>query len=249
MKRQAIIIANPGKSGTESYLGGVTKDVENFRSFLLSPNGGLWREDEIIEMVRPSRTKVLKAIDEIIDCEYAFVAFSGHGWYSSFVDSTILELRDGEDIDSNDLRTVAPKQTLIIDCCRVVESAMPSFIMDSARIAKRAAQINPKSCRKYYNSRIEECAAGIVVMHSCAIGETSGDDARKGGYYTSNLLETSKDWARNSTTDTSENYSILSVDRAHDAAMSLVERYSGRRQNPYIEKPRTPKQFPFCIVA
>jgi hypothetical protein len=117
------------------------------------------------------------------------------------------------------------------------------------RFAKAGPQINPDDCRKYYDRRIEECPGGLVVMYACSIDEVAGDDPQKGGYYSYSLLETSHEWARNSTVDTSKSVGYFSVVEAHDATVPPVRRLSGGRQNPSIEKPRTTPYYPLCIVA
>jgi hypothetical protein len=100
MNRKAMIISNPGEPGTENYCLGVLRDVTNYRAFLLSPLGGLWRDFEIFEMSRPSAAEVREKVKGLSGSDYAFVVFTGHGWHSTSVNSTVIELRDGQEIDS-----------------------------------------------------------------------------------------------------------------------------------------------------
>ena len=249
MNRKGIIISNPGEVRAENYCEGVKRDVANYRSFLLSPNGGVWRESELEEMSRPSVAEVRRKIESLRNYDYALIIFSGHGYHCSIRDSSVLELRADEEIDSDEFRGTADKLTLILDCCRKVYPEKRTMVMDSARVAKRAPVLNPANCRKYYNQRIDACSNGIVVMQSCDIDELSGDDASRGGYYSYSLLEESKSWARGSQTDTGATADILSVAGAHNAASPRVKSLSGGSQNPQIEKPRSSPYFPFCIVA
>lgn len=249
MNRKGIIISNPGELGAENYCEGVKRDVANYRSFLLSPNGGVWRESELEEMKRPSVAEVRRKIESLRNYGYVLVIFSGHGYHCSIRGSSVLELRAGEEIDSDEFREEADKLTLILDCCRKVYPEKRTMVMDSARVAKRAPILNPADCRKYYNRRINECSNGIIVMHSCDIDELSGDDASRGGYYSYSLLEESKRWARESDTDTNGDYAIQSVVQAHNSASPRAQSLSGGSQNPQIEKPRSSPYFPFCIVA
>jgi hypothetical protein len=249
MKRQALIIANPGEEGTEGHLQGVIKDVANYRSFLLSAIGGLWRASEIIDMMMPSLARVRETVRSTSASDYALIIFCGHGCFSTPLNSTVIELRDGEDMNSDELRAGAPKQTLILDCCRVRSAVIPTPMTDSIKLAKSMENINPDECRKYYDKKIQECANGLVVMHACSIGESAGDDAQKGGYYSFNLLEAGKTWARSSTVDTSRYIGLFSVVQAHQDATPRVQRVSANRQNPTIEKPRSEPYYPLAIIA
>jgi hypothetical protein len=166
MNRKALIISNPGQQGTANFCAGVIKDVVNYRSFFLSPIGGLWRDFEILEMSRPTVAEVREKAKGLSRSDYAVVVFAGHGWYSTSLNSTGLELCDGQEIDSVELRSGAPKQTLILDCCRRKSSAIPTKLTDSMRFAKRGTTVNPEECRKFYDTCIGDCASGLVVMHA-----------------------------------------------------------------------------------
>jgi len=249
MKRHAVIISNPGELGAENYCRGVLKDVEHYRSFLLSAIGGFWMRSEIVEMSRPSTAEVRVKMKGLSAFDYALVIFTGHGWHSTNLDSTVLQLREGQEIDSAELRLATTKQTLILDCCREKHPGTPEVRALTETLAKAASRFNSDDCRRYYDKRIQECASELVVMYACATGQLAGDDDQRGGVYSYSLLEASKDWAENSKTDTSHNYDILSVVQAHDATEPRVKRLRGTRQTPHIEKPRTDPYYPFCIVA
>ncbi|MCL6478698.1 MAG: caspase family protein [Peptococcaceae bacterium] len=135
MKRHALIISNPGELGAENYCEGVKIDVKNYISFLKSPLGGTWYDSEITHLDRPSRANVHNAITNISLCDYTFIVFCGHGYFSASKESTILELRKNEEIDSLDLRNGARKRTIILDCCRKIEK---DIITETTIIAKFA---------------------------------------------------------------------------------------------------------------
>jgi hypothetical protein len=250
LKRNALIISNPGEANAENYCEGVKRDVENFTSFLLSPNGGMWRASEIEKMDRPTKAAVRAKIATLKDSEYLQLIFCGHGYHSVSRDSTIVELRKGEEIDSVEFRGLAKKQTLILDCCRQRHPDIPTVMMDSMMKAARSRPlINPAECRRLFNKKITDCSSGLVVLHSCDEDETAGDDSKRGGYYSSSLLRASKEWASEEEVDTSRQFQALSIVGAHRRAVPLVHTLSGGEQNPQIEKPRSDPYFPFCIVA
>ncbi|KGC89758.1 caspase domain protein [Burkholderia pseudomallei] len=248
MNRKALIIASPGQRGSDGYLPGVELDMKLYESFLKSPLGGAWHDDEVIVLRDPSKAAVEAAIRAQQSADYSFTAFCGHGRHIGNPGSTHILISQGVEIDSNILRTGSLKHTLILDCCRVVQ---PTIVMDSV-LAKRAATgptLSADECRAYFDKRITECAKGLVVMHSCGINETAGETSNEGGYFSSATVRESKKWHQDSNVDTTKNYNVLSVSGVFDLATENVRTRSGRRQNPVIEKPRVEKHFPFAIIA
>lgn len=58
MKRQALLIANPGESGASNYCEGVNRDCDSYPLFLKAPFGGAWYGNEIEILRRPSAAEV-----------------------------------------------------------------------------------------------------------------------------------------------------------------------------------------------
>lgn len=250
MNRNALIVSNAGEPGAENYCEGVKRDVENYSSFLLSPNGGMWRASEIEKMDQPTKVAVRQKIASLKDSDYLQLIFCGHGFYSVRRNSTIVELRKGEEIDSIEFRGIAKKQTVILDCCREKHPDIPTTMMDSVmKAARNRPLISPEECRKIFNQEIAACSSGLVVLHSCDEGETAGDDSKRGGYYSSSLVRVARKWAAEAIVDTSKEFKTLSIVGAHKDAIPLVLSLSGGIQNPQIEKPRSDPYFPFCIIA
>lgn len=111
-----------------------------------------------------------------------------------------MHINSKETFDSLELRVGAAKHSLIMDCCRKPESerrllkaAMESMSFDSAR----AQQPDPAQCRRYFDKEIGDCENGLVVMNSCSIDETAGESSSEGGYYTSSLIDSANEWAKN----------------------------------------------------
>ena len=248
MKRQALLIANPGETGASNYCEGVNRDCEAYPQYLRAPFGGLWYGSEIEVLKRPNTVEVRLAMQKVKAADYGLVIFAGHGYYSQTKKTTMLELRKGEEIDSLDLRAGAGKQTLILDCCRKIEAATTRDMV-FAEAMRKSASMTPDQCRYYYDREIQRCSSGLVLLWACAVGQTAGDDGARGGYYSSSLLEGAEDWAKNSNVDTSRNISVLRIVTAHETAAAQVSRRSGGRQTPSIEKPRSEPYFPFGIVA
>ena len=248
MKRLALILANPGEAGAPNYCEGVNLDVEAYSQFLRANFGGAWYSSEIDVLKRPSVAQARLALGKLKGVDYGLVIFAGHGEYITSKKTTVLELRRGEEIDSLELRSGASKQTVVLDCCRSIAPESKRAVVFAEAMQKRA-DTSADSCRFYYEKRISECPSSVSILWACTIGETAGDDRTRGGYYSLGLLDESENWAKNSTTDVSKNYSILSVVEAHDKATPTVLRLSGERQHPTIEKVRSGPYFPFAVVA
>jgi len=250
MNRKALLIGCPGRLGRQDYLPGVGRDLANYRRFLRSPLGGGWYSSEIISLDDPPVSVLRAAIQSLKSADYSFALFSGHGYVTSNRRSTIICVRGDEEMDSSELRAGAQKQTLVLDCCRVVAKPMLAedalAKMDSTAAAK---SLSSAACRRYFEKAISECPSGLIVAHSCDVDETSNDDSVRGGYYSYSLIDVAEDWAEKNTADLSKYYAIFDMPPVHDIASNAVQRLSGKRQNPKMEKPRTGPYFPFAVIA
>lgn len=248
MNRRALIISNPGETGAKNYCEGVLKDVDNYKRFLASPLGGYWAANVIEHLDRRTVKEVKAALLNIKSADYSLIVFCGHGEYSDETESTILELKKGEDLDSSDLRGVTGRQTLILDCCRVrAKTPLLEDRLFEAALAK-SVQLDGERCRRLYNNQINLCRPGNIVLNACSIDEEAGDDSEKGGYYSYNLIKFARKWAKELTSDASD-YAILSAPEAHELCKSIVTTKSNGTQHPQIEKQRSGPYFPFAIVA
>lgn len=102
-----------------------------------------------------------------------------------------------------------------------------------------------KNTRDVYEQIIKGMPVMNLFLYSCDFGETSGDDSRSGGFYSSALLDVCHQQAR-------ENHNLgqcyyLSAANAHELAKPIVKRKKNN-QNPQIEKPRSGPYLPLAIV-
>lgn len=247
MRRKTLIVSNPGEQGADNYCEGVNQDVKNYVSFLTEPFGGYWDNSEIRLLPRPSRNELTKAIAELGTYDYSIVVFTGHGYYNAHLQSTMLELRKQEEIDSAELRKGALKRTIILDCCRKVEK-IPTLeeALLKAEVRKSLRLLDSSLCRHYYNTYIEQCPQALITTYACAIGELAGDDSQNGGFYSSSLLRVGTVWAQN---QMGNQHAFLSIPSGHEDAAVVVKRWSEGKQNPRIEKPRSGEYFPLAVVA
>ena len=249
MKRHALIISNPGEYGAENYCEGVKVDVQNYTAFLKSPLGGGWYDSEISHLDRPFCVNLEKSISDLSSYEYTFFVFCGHGFYSAQRESTILELRKGQEFNSIDLRKNSNKRSILLDCCRKVEKEIITEAALVAKFAEAREMLNMAECRRYFEKQVDNCTKGVIVGYACSKNETAGDNQTKGGYYSHSILKAATSWRETHKIDLTKSWSAFSVVSSHDGAIPNVKRMSGGTQNPEIEKPRTDQYFPFAIMA
>jgi len=212
VKRKAFLIANNGD------LKGTILDVELVRSFLTSPRGGHWRQDEIDYLINPSKDDLIVklAMAKVDNYDFVIVHFSGHGGQA--VNSLILEINPKEEtISSSILFNLAKRQVSIFDCCRVGDTpALESLAFDSVTEAY-------KDTRATYDRMIMNAAEQQLKLYGCASNEVSSED-EDGGYYTQALFRTAM----------SSSEPFLTFNKAHETAAALVRRRSNLTQNPEI---------------
>lgn len=233
MKRSALLIC----AGDD--LPGAKQDTENLRAFLLSGRGGLWSPSEISILASPTPTQISVHLASARSADYSFVTFSGHGRYNVNRRVTELELRQGVQIDADDLKIGSARHTVIFDTCRVLHRTL----LNETRVLKAAAsaQFSETNSRQLFDRHLQGCMPGIVEIYSCDISETAGEES-SGGWYTTALIGAAEQWGANARMS-----SVLSITEAHDRAAEAVQRKSGSRQNPKSGYPRSQPHFPFAV--
>jgi len=246
--RKALIIGAP-----DEKIPGVNVDIKNLRDFFKSPIGGLWYDNEITTLISPSASDIRRQIELLKVNDYSLIFFAGHGYHSIERKRTILHINSLETFDSLELRVGAAKHSLIMDCCRKPESErrLLKATMESLNLEAISQQPNPAQCRHYFNKAISDCENGLVVMNSCSINETAGESSSEGGYYTSSLIDSANEWAKNKlqTIVLPMDHDTSSTQECHNSAVAQVKSLSGGRQNPTFESPRSEKKFPFAVIA
>jgi len=249
MKRLALIIGYPGEDGDDDYLEGVNGDMLAWKNFLSSPMAGKWNISEIKLMLQPSAASLNSEIEKHKNnVDYALLVFTGHGGYSAARSDTVLQLNKNETFDSKNLN-VAKKQTVILDCCRkeVEQVIRKSVGMELFESASQSDFPNPQFARAAFETEIKNCDNGIIIIHSCNIGEYAYDDEfGRGGRYTFSLLNAAMKWRHDKTLQPNH-YAVLSVPAAHNNAVEALSTDGRYEQTPRIAKARSGPYFPFCV--
>lgn len=218
MKRKALLFGNTTAAGAQN-------DLLNWSSFLKSGRGGAWRDYEIQILPNPSKAYLQAWLNLIKDGRYDFVlvAYAGHGGWER---STILEINpDGETINEVDLKGLAPREILTLDCCRGT-GATPQIIDEAIEKSFSADTIS--NIRARYDSRMMQALPQQVALYACRVGECAYC-TNDGGYYTKNLLRQSVATAANE---------FVTINQAHNNAAietkkEVLEKES-RAQTPDI---------------
>lgn len=180
MKRKALLFGNTTAAGAQN-------DLLNWKTFLKCGRGGAWQDYEIQILSNPSKTYLQAWLKIIKDGDYDFVlvAYAGHGGWER---STILEINpEGETINEVELKGLAPREILSLDCCRGTGAA--TQIVDEA-LEKSFSADTFSNIRARYDSRMMQASPQQVTLYACSIGE-SAYCTNDGGYYTKNLLKQS----------------------------------------------------------
>ena len=120
--------------------------MQAYWEWLYSKPGGDWFDSEIRTLHTPTVSEVKKAIQSAGQVDYAFVAFSGHGFHSKELDLTKLCLRDGR-MTVRDIIPDAARCTVVVDACRnvmpeIFEKSFELSLNEAKRYAKFAEARN-----------------------------------------------------------------------------------------------------------
>lgn len=183
MNRRILLIGNT------NGLPGVKVDIENYRHYFESLQGGQWDESEIEVLLDPSKLVldfvILKL--KVLKPDFLIVVFSGHGGQQR---QLLLELNQNHEfIEESRLQFISQRQINIYDCCRCVSEPLVETMKFETRSKTYSAK--EESLREKYNNRIMQAIPQQISLYSCAIGEVSNDTA-KGGLYTISLLNAAK---------------------------------------------------------
>lgn len=242
MTRKAIMIGSPGPKNSATYLRGVDTDLHHFVSFLKSPVGGSWEDEEIAGFYNGPSEYLIELIQST-NTDFLLVYFAGHGYQDS--DETNIAINDTESISISQLISLikAPKAVIIIDCCRkFIDEAYSSF--SGPEYLSFKSLLDQPNTRDRYMQRISESTNGVAIAYSCSVGENSGD-TELGGYYTYSLIKETLQWY-----ESQNNEGVLSISEANDLAHQELKFKTNFQQNPQIRtlEAKTEKlNLPFAI--
>ena len=245
MKRQAVIIVNPGESGKKGYLKGALKDADIWQEYLKSLSGGEWYSHEIETFINEDKSTVKNFLKQC-EADYGFVAFSGHGFYGDISKLTFCKLDDGFLSEEELCFPKIDKQTISIDACReeTSEEAMLKLLI-KARMFAELGEERRTSTRKYFDSQIRSNSPGVIWLFGASKNEEAGED-EDGGDYTRSIIECGKEFSL----DKKTRNDIFDVEDAILASEVYIKKFKPVRkitQTPCIKRGRRALNFPFAV--
>lgn len=254
MKRKLILIFNDGGPG--NYLPGVKIDKENYFNFLTSPEGGAWRNDEIMIYHNNCTKGALECYIKTYKCDrnkpdYWLLIFCGHG-YTNCNNKTILELSPGHECFIEDIKNSLDNSLclFIVDCCRVSIHRIAESHIKKANFFSYQNQTDDyiEKCRKLYNDELEKVSQNrFNIIYSTSINQCAQEDDMNGGYYSHELLSISDERIRQCKIRQRKSDSILYIQELHDDVRSKVIEKSDNIQIPTCEGVSL-GEIPFIVV-
>ena len=202
MRRKLYLIISDG--GGNSPLRGVHIDKENFLNFFKSPEGGAWKDDEILVFENNDfdldilRINDLNARVDEKPIDFYFIVYCGHGFTDQHKQIN-FEVRPDNYLNLNDLLgAVAQSRCLVIaDSCRAIYHLQEGGriadlrMFSTSEVARNSVYAD--LCRETYNNLIEATPTTMqVVYFSNSYGETADENSRDGGVYSHELLAAAK---------------------------------------------------------
>lgn len=211
MNRHALLIGNLDAVGAQN-------DINNWKKFLRSGVGGAWNQNEIEVLINPSKVLLESRLFLIKATAYdfVFVVYAGHGGWQR---STILEINPQyETISETQLKGLAPREILTLDCCRGTSTT--ADVLNEAQL-RMFSETTRSTIRARYDTRMMAASPQQVTLYACSIGE-SAYCTNDGGYYTRNLI-------RQSAAVPANGYRTINL--AHSAAAPATTREVATKEN------------------
>lgn len=231
MERKALIIECSNVAGLDK-LPGATIDASSWRDYLISARGGAWYNSEIVILRNPDKSMVINEVNSI-NSDYAFIAFSGHGYVSKETSLTMVCVNGGN-LSESELTPSAQRSVVVMDSCRgaLLESAMRSVA--SSLLSKGLNLYD--DYRKIFDESVLSAEAGECKIYGCAFDQAA-QESSAGGLFTKSFIETGENW---------RGRGALDIKSAFDNAYQLV-RSRDKVQTPVFRGGRRLRHFPFAV--
>lgn len=260
MKRTLILIANTGTPDNPAY--GARKDIDDYRNFFRSDEGGAWEENEILTFYSTDKEPLTKTflLGTILECqkngtEYFLIVFCGHGGATSKGES-FFELSPDEICELGTLKAILYpfKYTLIADSCRSIELLKEGGRMPAIHTFSQVVSDSPyrKLCRDCYNRIIaESSSSAYTICYAAALDETAQDLGRThGGLFSQTLLNTVSQripMLRQRVSDKGAFCKYVKLSACVSDIADAMAQKSGNNQHPQCECKGGVDELPFIV--
>jgi hypothetical protein len=234
MKKRALLVGAPGGI-TSRYLKGVEHDLRNMRTFLMSPQGGAWADEEILEYPDPTLNELNAVYDEL-HADYTLIYVSGDGSTDPF-GRRMAHLSNGDTFcDTDFLKLESPRLLVIMDTARVHRGEEPKFMPVPHKISKGQLEF----ARENYNEWVADSKHGQLIIHATNAHNDAGD-TNLGGVFTQTLLFFGYGLKPGDAECT-----FASIKRMGDIAINMVGKHENP-QKPFIAYKKGNPRLPFSM--
>lgn len=261
MRRKLYLIISDG--GGNTPLRGVHIDKDNFLNFFKSPEGGAWKDDEILVFENNDFDLGILKINDLnarIDkkpIDFYLIVYCGHGFTDQY-NQIYFEVRPDVHLKLDDLLgAVAKSRCLVIaDSCRSICHLREGGRIADVRLFSTSEDARNSAyadlCLKMYNDLIEATPSTMqVVYFSNSYGETADENSRDGGVYCHELLAAAKRQIIEFRALQQHNCNsyYATIDEIHAEAAGMVVNKTHGRQHPDIYlNSRSRVRLPFVVV-
>jgi hypothetical protein len=246
MTRKAILIeASKTSSGD---LPGARADVNNFRRWLQTANGGAWELSEITVLSHPTTGALEVQLSEASKADYAFIAFSGHGEHvrGRLRDDTMIQINNSDDYSSRKLASGFRRGVIVVDSCRNVRVELS--LNESIKYARAKSFSEDwqkrRRHRAIFDARAEAAEEGVIFMFGCSLNQ-SANDFPNGGAFSFALIDQAESWIGRASSG-----NVLDTLQAFERAKQMVKDEGITNQVPEMDGAiRRRTHFPFGVVA
>ena len=244
MTTRAAILIESSDIKNEQDLPGARKDIENWKNFLISNQGGAWEYSEISVLHRPTLVQLKSILNSHRYKDYVFIAFSGHGYHiqNADIDETKICLNETEEPSVFSINPANDRCTFIIDACRGIinEQELRKSLFAEEMINKLS--LSRIVYRELFDKSVMRAEKGIIRLYSCSINE-SASESPLGGTYSKFLIEVAQNWHEKTTHGDGN---LLLLNRAHDLAAKLTTKKTPQ-QHPEYQGGRRLFHFPIAV--
>ncbi|HTU88737.1 MAG TPA: caspase family protein [Gemmataceae bacterium] len=246
MKRKAILIEASKIPGLND-LPGARSDVNGFRRWLKSANGGAWDDGDITVLSHPTTATLEIHLAAVAKADYAFIAFSGHGEHvvGRLRNDTMIQINEYFCYSANKLASGFKRGLIVVDSCRNVHYELS--LNESIKYARAKSFTEDYNMRRrhrvLFDAAAQAAEEGVIFMFGCSLHQ-SANDFPNGGAFSFALVDQAESWiGRASPAD------ILDTLQAFVRAKHFVEQEVTNQVPEMNGAIRRKIHFPFGVVA
>lgn len=173
MQRRAFLIGG-NYQRPDNSLSGVGSDISAWKQYLMSPYGGSWAEDEILDLSGRSKDNIVSMLQVGRAIDYSLVCFSGHGYLTKDkfgFNMTMTLVNDVDEMSERELNPGSPWCMQVFDCCR--KGAENEKVAFSNEALNKSFQYNT---RILFENELLKCERGLVKVFAAGEGEEADDN-------------------------------------------------------------------------